>query len=274
MPVGSLIIGVDIVPIKPIRGVKTLIGDITTTQCRAAIQRTTSNALVDVVLCDGAPNVGGAWATEAYTQSALSLEALRLATDVLAPKGTFITKVFRSKDYSALVYAFKQLFNRVEATKPAASRNASAEIFVVCQGYKAPSKIDPRLLDPKHLFEDLIEPPKVAGPDALLKAKVKQKRQREGYEEGLSSAHKPLSAVEFISGDSPIEMLGQYTAITFSSRYRRGPTSHICLYLYRESDDGMMLKIFKLNRLDALCMCRELLLPLTVLVALHHSLIP
>ena len=55
------------------------------------------------------------------------------------------------------------MFNRVEATKPLASRASSAEIYVACLGYKAPSKIDPRLLDPKHLFEQVEAAPKVRG---------------------------------------------------------------------------------------------------------------
>jgi AdoMet-dependent rRNA methyltransferase SPB1 len=82
---------------------------------------------------------------------------------------------------------------------------------VVCLGYKAPAKIDPRLLDPKHLFQEVAEAPKIMGPEALLKLKIKQKRHREGYEEGLSTSHKPLAAVEFLLSDAPVELLGRAT---------------------------------------------------------------
>lgn len=67
-------------------------------------------------------------ATVVVTQSVLVLEALRICTDLLAPKGTFVTKVFRSTDYSALLFSLNQLFDRVDATKPVASRNESAEV--------------------------------------------------------------------------------------------------------------------------------------------------
>lgn len=81
------------------------------------------------------------------------LDSLRLACEFLRPDGTFVTKIFRSRDYTALLFAFRQLFARVDATKPQASRATSAEIFVVCSGYKAPAKIDPRLLDQRSLFQ-------------------------------------------------------------------------------------------------------------------------
>lgn len=59
--------------------------------------------------------------------------------------------------------------------------------------------------------QEVAQAPRPMGPDALLKQKIKQKRFREGYEDGMSSLHKEASAAAFIASDNPVEMLGQYT---------------------------------------------------------------
>jgi 23S rRNA U2552 (ribose-2'-O)-methylase RlmE/FtsJ len=48
MPASSFIIGVDLAPIKPIRGVITLVEDITTQKCRSEIRKHIKDQLADV----------------------------------------------------------------------------------------------------------------------------------------------------------------------------------------------------------------------------------
>ena len=213
MPTNSLIIGVDLAPIKPIPRTITFQSDITTDKCRAKIRQHLKTWKADTVLHDGAPNVGIAWVQDAYSQAELTLQALKLAADFLAEGGTFVTKVFRSKDYNALLWVFNQLFSKVEATKPPSSRNVSAEIFIVCRAFKAPKRIDPRLLDPRSVFAELADP--APNNEAKVFNPAKKKRKREGYEEGDYVQFKEVPASEFIQTTDPIAMLGSLNRLTF-----------------------------------------------------------
>lgn len=227
----TTIVAVDILPIRPMKNVITLVGDITTEKCRAAIRSEMQGAGADVVLCDGAPNVGASYDRDAYEQNEIALHALKCASEHLKKDGTFVTKLYRSQDYSAYLWVAKQFFRSVQAVKPSASRSQSAEIFLVCQGYISPDKIDPRMFDPKCVFEQ-VDGQATGGGDknqtGEKAAKVnifhkefgKRVRSRNGYDMSfLDASMRNIGSVSnFLEGGStndPIQMLSDCTGLAF-----------------------------------------------------------
>ena len=98
-------------------------------------------------------------------------------------------------------------------------RNVSAEIFVVCRGFKAPQKLDPKFLDPRSVFEELPDPTPNA--EAKVFHPEKRKRQREGYEEGDYTFYKEVSAISFVESQDPIQLLSSTSRITWSDDVSR-----------------------------------------------------
>jgi 23S rRNA U2552 (ribose-2'-O)-methylase RlmE/FtsJ len=200
------VIAVDILPIRSFSSattknmISTIVGDITTPKCQAEIARTVQQLssgnneakkkarFVSLVLHDGAPNIGADYNRDAYVQNELALCALQCATQHLRPGGTFCTKLYRSRDYLAFTYILQQLFDSVQTYKPVASRNTSSEMFVICSQYKAPLKLDPRLLSPAHVFAP-VEDQDSKGPGPVATTvfhknweKLQSSRHRTGYD--------------------------------------------------------------------------------------------
>jgi AdoMet-dependent rRNA methyltransferase SPB1 len=216
MPQGSLILGVDLLQIPAIRNVKTLVHDITTSECRKAVKEELQGWKADVVLCDGAPNIGSAYSKDAYVQNELVVAALKTACDHLAKGGTFCTKVYRSTDYAALMWAFQHLFEDIQTVKPNSSRAQSSEIFVVCLRFTAPNKIDPKLFDPNHLFKEVVDPGLKKVDIFHKKYEQSNKRSRGGYDASLGLLLESKTTVtDFLSAEDPIQMLTDQNKIIF-----------------------------------------------------------
>ncbi|KAI3880724.1 hypothetical protein MKW92_047799 [Papaver armeniacum] len=147
---GGFVLGVDLHPITPILGAISIQEDITTSECRDTIgKHMTENGFTgfDVVMRGGLSSDSSA---TTWDQASLLTKSIKLATKFLSPGGTFVTKMFHgAEDYNPMLYCLEQLFGRVVVTKPTST---SAETYILALNYKAPEKINPRLLVTRNLF--------------------------------------------------------------------------------------------------------------------------
>lgn len=98
----------------------------------------------DVVLSDLAPTVTGVWELDQTRQVDLTLKVLDLCAGVLKEGGSAFFKLFEGEGSQEVRDRFRLAFSTVRVIKPAASRNASSELYYHCQGMRVAPRPDPR----------------------------------------------------------------------------------------------------------------------------------
>ena len=129
------IIACDILPIRPIRGVEFLQGDFRDNEVFKQLYSMIGEG-ADVVLSDMAPNLSGIAAADAARCLLLNELALEFCLEHLKDNGVFVTKVFQGSGFSQYVETLKKHFKTVLTRKPEASRDTSAEVYMVAKHIK------------------------------------------------------------------------------------------------------------------------------------------
>lgn len=132
------IIALDILDFEPIEGVSFLQGDFREDEVLAQLETLLAGRPVDVVVSDMAPNLSGVESSDSARISHLVELAVEFAQKHLKPQGALVCKVFHGSGYSQLAKLFKDRFRVVKPIKPKASRDKSAETFLVGIGLKTP----------------------------------------------------------------------------------------------------------------------------------------
>ncbi len=137
------IIALDILEFEPIEGVSFIRGDFRENAVLAELETMLGGRPVDVVISDMAPNLSGVESSDAARMADLVELAVEFARNHLTEKGALVCKVFHGSGHSQLVKLFKAHFRTVKPLKPKASRDKSAETFLIGIGLKNPTPARP-----------------------------------------------------------------------------------------------------------------------------------
>jgi 23S rRNA (uridine2552-2'-O)-methyltransferase len=130
------VVAADLTDIEPVPGVTFLQVDITDAEGPGMLRDALSSARADLVLSDMAASSTGHRQTDYLRVIALAEAALDIAEDMLKPGGVFLAKVLQGGAGQDLVTRLKQGFAKVQHIKPKASRQDSAEVYVLATGFR------------------------------------------------------------------------------------------------------------------------------------------
>jgi 23S rRNA (uridine2552-2'-O)-methyltransferase len=131
------VVAIDLLPMEPVADVLFIQGDFREDSVFQQLELALpGGAQVDVrrvnlVLSDMAPNLSGVAVADAARMGHLAELALEFSQKHLTPEGSLLIKCFHGSGYSQIVESFKKVFKVVAPRKPKASRDRSAETFLL-----------------------------------------------------------------------------------------------------------------------------------------------
>jgi len=131
----GFVLGIDILNMPPIAGATLLHADFTAAETPARIKAALGGP-ADIVLSDMAASATGHGQTDHLKIVALAEAAYDFATEILAPGGSLVCKVYQGGAEGELLQRLKRDFADIRHAKPPASRSESAEVYLVAQGFR------------------------------------------------------------------------------------------------------------------------------------------
>lgn len=128
---GGLVIALDLLEMEPLHGVDFIQGDFRDDDILARLEERLAGRRVGLVMSDMAPNMSGVPLVDQARIMHLAELGLDFCRAHLKPEGAFLVKVFQGTDYAAFLRSMREVFRTVAVRKPAASRDRSAELYLL-----------------------------------------------------------------------------------------------------------------------------------------------
>jgi len=136
----GVLVAFDILPMDPVRGAVFIQGDFREDAALAMLDEAMAGRPVDLVISDMAPNISGIGTADQARSMHLAELALEFAVQHLKPGGAFVVKVFQGEGFDEYVREMRVHFEKVTVRKPKASRDRSAEVYMLGKGLKSAAK--------------------------------------------------------------------------------------------------------------------------------------
>lgn len=130
------VVASDMLPMDSIAGVSFVQGDFTEDSVLQAILSEAGSFGIDLVISDMAPNMSGVKVIDQPKAMYLDELALDLAIQTLKPGGAFVTKIFHGEGFDEYLNAMREVFGKVMARKPLASRTRSKETYLLGRDFR------------------------------------------------------------------------------------------------------------------------------------------